>query len=93
MTENNTAQTPRKLDGGGVGAAKGNGNQPHSAWRAVDDCLSRVPTRFELVLLTAQHARACNVRHSDALREIAAGGVDLDVLKAARLARAPVEWP
>lgn len=59
----------------------------------VEDCVDRVPNRFELVLLAAQRSRAISAgepltieRDNDknpvvALREIADGTVDTDVLR------------
>ncbi|MGD9537898.1 MAG: DNA-directed RNA polymerase subunit omega [Alphaproteobacteria bacterium] len=59
----------------------------------VEDCVDKIPNRFELVLLAAQRARDIHSgasltveRDNDknpvvALREIAAGSVDLDQLK------------
>lgn len=60
----------------------------------VEDCIVRVPNRFELVMLSSQRARGLAAgatplveRENDknpviALREIAEGVVDLNVLKA-----------
>ena len=59
----------------------------------IEDCVTRVPNRFELVLLAAQRSRAISAggpitveRDNDknsvvALREIADGGVGLDELR------------
>jgi DNA-directed RNA polymerase subunit omega len=59
----------------------------------VEDCVTRVPNRFELVMLAAQRARDVSAgaplsidRDNDknpvvALREIAEGTVDLDHLR------------
>jgi len=59
----------------------------------VEDCIGRVPSRFELVMLAAQRARDISAgapltidRDNDknpvvALREIAAGTIDLDHLR------------
>lgn len=74
----------------------------------VEDCILRVPNRFELVLHAAQRARNVSrgedltiERDNDknpvvALREIAAGTVDLDLLQAdliKSLQRAPEPEP